>query len=145
MTGREAPVNPENFTLLQQYTVGEVLDIGAGNAHPHADITVDLDPETDPDVVADLTEGIPFDDDSFGTVTAVHVIEHVPDDVGLWTEMQRVASERAISIVPIGDRSDPDHEHLYERPVDVKVRFGWDFSAASNWGGKFDLLFGIDC
>lgn len=144
MTGRESPVNPENFTVLQQYVVGDVLDVGAGNAHPHADVTVDIDPGTDPNVVVDLTEGIPFDDNSFGTVTAVHVLEHVPDDVGLWEEMKRVASDRVIAMVPIGERDDPDHEHLYTGPCHISDRFGPGFTATSNWGGKFDLLFGVD-
>lgn len=143
MPGREAPVNAKNFIVLRRYCQGTVLDIGSGNAHPHADVTLDVDPATDPDVVADLEGGIPAANGAYDTVTAVHVLEHVQDDVALWAEMQRVARRRAVAIVPIGPRDDPDHDHVYH-PGDVDKRFAPDGKDTSAWGPHIDQLFFVD-
>lgn len=40
------------------------------NRDHFADVNVDVDPEMNPDVVADVLEGLPFDDDSFAAAFA---------------------------------------------------------------------------
>lgn len=142
MTGREGVINPDNFVKVRRMLAdGRTLDIGSGNIHPHADVTLDIEPATDPDVVADLTEGIPFEDDAFANVAAVHVVEHLEDDVRLFEEMRRVASERAVAVVPIGHRPDPDHEHVYRDGQEVVERFDADDWVVSSMGPDCDVVF----
>lgn len=42
------------------------------------------------DVVADLEGRLPFDDDAFDHVFAIHVLEHISDLLGLMRELHRI-------------------------------------------------------
>jgi SAM-dependent methyltransferase len=77
---------------------GRVLDVGGGarasyvsrltDAH---DITsVNIDPEIEPTVVADLAEPLPFDDATYDTVLCFNTLEHLADDQFALNEMIRV-------------------------------------------------------
>lgn len=69
----------------------KILDVGCGrNKHPGA-IGIDINPNTDADVIHDL--GIvpyPFPDDEFDEIVSNHVIEHVPDPTAFVTELYRI-------------------------------------------------------
>ncbi|MGI8653769.1 MAG: class I SAM-dependent methyltransferase [Pyrinomonadaceae bacterium] len=69
----------------------KILDVGCGrNKHPGA-IGIDINPNTDADVIHDL--GIvpyPFPDDEFDEIVSYHVIEHVPDPTAFVTELYRI-------------------------------------------------------
>ncbi len=69
----------------------KILDVGCGrNKHPGA-IGLDINPDTDADVIHDL--GVipyPFPDNEFDEVVSYHVIEHVPDPMAFVTELYRI-------------------------------------------------------
>ena len=69
-----------------------ILDIGCGpNKFPGA-IGADKNPDTAADVLCDIDCGaLPFADNSFDQVRAVHVIEHVADVIKTMEEIHRVA------------------------------------------------------
>lgn len=141
MTGREGPVNPDNFVAVRRHLAdGSVLDLGAGEAHPHADVTVDADPATCPDVCVTIEDQLPFYDDQFVNVTAIHFLEHLEADVAVWREMQRVAAERAIAVVPVGPRPDPDHAHVYDA-AEALSRFQPDeYDVSNDPAGPWDYV-----
>jgi SAM-dependent methyltransferase len=68
-----------------------ILDIGCGqNKFPGA-IGIDKNPDTAADVLCDVdTRGLPFADNSFDQVRALHLIEHVADIVKTMEELHRV-------------------------------------------------------
>jgi SAM-dependent methyltransferase len=68
-----------------------ILDLGCGpHKYPGA-IGVDKVPGTDADVLCDLDHGaLPFRDNAFDEVRAVHIIEHVADIVKTMEELHRV-------------------------------------------------------
>jgi predicted SAM-dependent methyltransferase len=68
-----------------------ILDVGCGpNKFPGA-IGVDMNPATAADALCHLDRGgLPFRDDSFDQVRAVHVIEHVADVIRTMEEFHRV-------------------------------------------------------
>ncbi len=68
-----------------------VADIGCGGKKqvPSA-LGVDRVPTPGVDVVADLEGTLPFDDNAFDHVFAVHVVEHIHDLLGLMRELHRV-------------------------------------------------------
>jgi SAM-dependent methyltransferase len=91
---------------------GPVLDVGAGVGHSYALLDprpttgIDLDPgalagQARPTVVGDM-RALPFADDSFASVVAVHSIEHVPDPERALTEAARVLKPggRAYYVTP---------------------------------------------
>ncbi|MDC0667596.1 methyltransferase domain-containing protein [Nannocystis radixulma] len=69
----------------------EVLDVGCG-ATKQVPGAIGLDCEAGPgiDCVADLEARLPFADDRFDHVFAVHVLEHIRDLVGLMRELHRI-------------------------------------------------------
>lgn len=68
-----------------------ILDIGCGDSKQHpGNVGVDMREAEGVDVVADLTEGIPFPDDSADQVFAVHILEHLVDFLPLVDECHRV-------------------------------------------------------
>jgi len=77
MSGRNAPINPDNLIRAKNHSIGSILDLGSGNVGL-ADTTVDVNEDTEPDVVHDLDEfPYPFDEDEFDTCWLIHVLEHL--------------------------------------------------------------------
>ena len=68
-----------------------ILDLGCGqNKYPGA-IGADMNPDTAADVLCHLDRGaLPFADDAFDEIRAVHVIEHVEDVVKTIEELHRI-------------------------------------------------------
>ncbi|MFC0865560.1 methyltransferase domain-containing protein [Sphaerimonospora cavernae] len=68
-----------------------VVDLGCGGTKQHADnLGLDVRPGPTVDVVADLVDGVPFQDESVDQVFAVHVIEHLADYLPLLAECHRI-------------------------------------------------------
>jgi SAM-dependent methyltransferase len=67
------------------------LDIGCGGTKqvPEA-VGLDGQPGPGVDCVADLEARLPFADDSFDNIFAVHVLEHIRDLLGLMRELHRI-------------------------------------------------------
>jgi len=104
-----------------------------------ADTTVDIDEEGNPDVVHDLDEfPYPFDEDEFDTCWLIHVLEHLENPDQALEEAKRIASDRVIAIIPIGERDDPDHERVY-MPEDLD-KFDPDTVEESGMGGLIDAV-----
>ena len=79
--------------LKKHATTEKVLDIGAG-ASSYASyfpnrVMVDIDPERNPDVVADAAE-LPFPDASFSFILSTDMLEHVLEPAKVLAEMRRV-------------------------------------------------------
>lgn len=144
MPGREGPVNPDNFLTVEQYLcTGKTLDIGSGTAHPHIsgdDMTLDADDQTDPDMVYEIDDTLPFSTDRFTNTTAIHVLEHLEHDQKVWEEMKRVSFKRAIAVVPIGERDDDDHSHVYDRNEAIKRFQPDEIDTTSDPGGLYDMV-----
>ena len=91
---------------------GRVIEIGIGNGTVAAVLrarglevtTVDIDPDLDPDVVADIRE-LPFPDDAFDTALAAEVLEHLPwETVSIaMGELMRIARRGVVISVPNSD------------------------------------------
>jgi len=138
MSGRNAPINPDNLVKAKNHSVGSILDLGSGNVDL-ADTTVDIDEDAEADVVHDLDEfPYPFEENEYGTCWLIHILEHLEDPDKALEEARRIASDRVIAIVPIGERNDPDHERVY-MPEDLD-EFDFDEVERSEMGGLIDTV-----
>lgn len=84
--------NLEKF--LEKYKTSErVLDIGSGGSSYHRffpnRLTVDIDPERKPEIVADAAR-MPFKDNEFGVVLCTEMLEHVKNPFEVEKELRRV-------------------------------------------------------
>jgi len=136
MSGRNAPINPDNFVRAIEHSKGSVLDLGAGKVEL-ADTTVDV--EGEPDVEYDLNEfPYPFDENEFNTCWLIHILEHLEKPDQALEEAKRIASDRVIVIIPIGERDDPDHKRVY-MPEDLD-KFDPDVIEQSGMDGLIDAV-----
>ncbi len=78
-------------------TERRILDVGCGNKKAEGAIGVDTSLNGAADVVADLNHlPWPFAPESFDEILVIHVIEHLPDLIGVMKEIHRVARPGAI-------------------------------------------------
>jgi len=104
-----------------------------------ADTTVDINERSNPDVVHDLDEfPYPFEENEYGTVWMIHVLEHLENPDQALEEAKRIASDRVIAIIPIGERNDPGHKRVYI-PEDLD-KFDFDEVEQSEVGGLIDAV-----
>jgi SAM-dependent methyltransferase len=93
-----SPVNPKS-----------ILDVGCGQNKFAGAIGIDSNPRSHADVIHDL--GVfpyPFDSDQFDEVICRHVIEHVPDVIGLVTELHRISKPGGRLKIVTPHYSNPD-------------------------------------
>jgi len=101
-------------------------------------IGVDIDPNAE--VVADLGEKLPFDDDFAEVVTALDVLEHTDDIHRAFGELCRVASKYVVITLPNAYELGVRLRHLRGRPISRKYglpverpeeRHRWFFSLST--------------
>ena len=111
---------PRQLTNTARNACATILDVGCGlNKYPGS-IGIDRNPRSRADVVCDLDRfPYPFRDNSFQTLRAVHVIEHVSDVIRAMEEFHRIVgpSGRVFIVTPhytdFSSFCDPTHRwHL---------------------------------
>jgi O-antigen biosynthesis protein len=96
------------------------IDLGAAHGKPEGFLGVDII-EGATDFTCDVTEGLPFDDNSVGLIRAVDFMEHIPDKIKLINEIYRVLAPGGwlMSITPSTDGrgafQDPTHVAFYNQ------------------------------
>jgi len=89
------------------------LDLGGAHNSPPGYISVDI--QGDVDMKCDISEGLPYPDNSVGVIRAVDFFEHIPDKIGLMNELYRVLAHGGmiLSLTPSTDGrgafQDPTH------------------------------------
>lgn len=109
--------DPEQYRLIPTVP-GPVLDLGCGSKKYPGAFGVDISPDTDADLVHDLSEvPYPLADDAFGCVLLQDVIEHVENPYDVMAEVHRVARPGARVLLRTPHFSsvlaytDPTHRH----------------------------------
>jgi SAM-dependent methyltransferase len=108
-----------DFYRLTPSGPGPVLDVGCGNAKYEGAVGIDISPDTQADVVADLNEHpYPLEDNAFAQILCQDVIEHVREPLRFMAELHRVAqpggrihirTPHFSSLLAYGDVT---HEHI---------------------------------
>jgi len=139
MAGRTAPINPDNFLVVNKYLKrGSTIDLGCGRVQMY-DYGVDSDGSVNPDLVHNLEEPLPLEDTSFTNAVLIHILEHVYNDLQLLNEAKRVA-ERVVAVIPLGYRNDPDHKREFKSEEEAVERYRPDEVDFSVMTGLFDLV-----
>jgi ubiquinone/menaquinone biosynthesis C-methylase UbiE len=98
-----------------------IIEIGCGSTPKIKDaITVDIVDLDGIDVVADVSKGLPFNDNSIDEIHSYHFLEHVEDLHFLFQEMHRVLKEGGLIIGTVPHFSNP---YYYSDPTH-KTFFG---------------------
>lgn len=99
------------------------LNLGCGYRKKKGFINIDNRPVVHPDLCCDVTEGLPFDDNSVDEVTAQDFLEHIPigKTVALIEEIYRVLKPGGtfLSLTPSTDGrgafQDPTHVSFWNK------------------------------
>ena len=105
---------------------GKVLDVGCGNSYLKQLITADyigIDKCGKPDILRDISKGVPFDDGSFDTVVAFDILEHIDNIYFIFDELCRVSRKWIVITLP----------NIYE------WRFRFSFLFGKLMSGKYGL------
>lgn len=128
------------------------LNLGCGDIHYNGFINVDIFPSPTVDLVADLTQQWPWDDNSIEHILAHDVIEHLPNKIHTMNEAWRVLCDngkfeiRVPTTNGVGAWQDPTHVSYwnvnsflyYEKDCHLWVRFheSYGISACFRMGTK---------
>lgn len=98
----------------------KVLDLGCGNRKRPGAIGIDINPNTDADIVHDLNElPYPFKNSTFDEILGDNVIEHLDDVIKVMEELHRISKPGALVkiVVPYFRARwafiDPTHKHFF--------------------------------
>lgn len=115
--------------LRDAFSVPDRLNLGSGEDYRDGWHNVDINPRYDPDEVVDLNDRWPWADDSFASILASHVFEHLDDLGHAFGEAARVLAPggKLVVKVPTGINATTDATHRH--------RFTWDtfLQFARNW------------
>ena len=93
------------------------LNLGSGIYPASGFINLDIDPSVNPDIVRDVSRGLPFCDNFIDEVRAYHFLEHLSPEDFLFTlsEVHRVLKKGGLFdiIVPLGITDDPTHKIFF--------------------------------
>jgi len=110
-------------TRLYSFDTTKRINLGCGYAHKEGYVNIDNRPEVKPDLIADVLEGLPFDDNSLDEVRAYDFLEHIPigQTIQVITEIWRVLKPGGVfeSSTPStegrGAFADPTHVSFWNR------------------------------
>jgi len=98
------------------------LDIGCGKNKKEGFIGIDIDPNSDADIIASALD-LPFDNSSIDEIHCSHLVEHFyPEEAKIFfNEIYRVLKQKGVARVKIDRewtklllfRKDPTHKHRY--------------------------------
>jgi len=98
----------------------QILDLGCGNKKKSGAIGIDINPDTNADIIHDLNKfPYPFEESTFDKIFADNVIEHLDNVVGVMEELHRISKPNGLIEIKVPYfRSryayiDPSHKHFF--------------------------------
>jgi len=138
----------KHLRSLRQYVSGLVLNAGGGS-EPYRwlggeMINVDISVSPEVDLVCDLNSTLPFRDDTFDTVLAISVLEHLPSPWHTLCELNRVLRPGGIIIVTVPllwPVHDAPRDYWRFTPDSLQMLFQeWEIVVNEPIGGKGVVL-----
>ena len=117
------------------------INLGSGSRHQEGFINIDINPSVNPDLVADISEGLPFEDSSVDYVRAFDFLEHIEmgKTIDVIDEIWRV-------LKPGGqfESFTPDAEYgqgAFQDPTHVSfwVENTWLYFTEAAWGKNYGI------
>ena len=119
------------------------LNLGCGEDKKEGHINVDWQASVNPDVVHDLNAlPYPFADNTFDSIKAFHVLEHLDKPFNIMKEMHRILKPggQLLVKVPHFSRGFTHTEHCHGFDVTFPLYFNRNFTKSGFTGTEFDLV-----
>ena len=98
----------------------KILDFGCGNRKRPGAIGIDINPDTQADIVHDLNQfPYPFEDSTFDEIYADNTLEHLDNVIKVMEEMHRISKSGTIIVIIVPyfrarwAYIDPTHKHFF--------------------------------
>ena len=100
---------------VSKTTIGRRLHLGCGPNHLEGWVNIDVDEARDPDLVHDLSKGLPFEDGSADLVYSEHFFEHLTlrEGLALLRECKRVLRSGGVLRIAMPDLESTVHAYLH--------------------------------
>lgn len=116
------------------------INLGSGNSPQEGFVNIDINPSCNPDLVADISKSLPFQDGSVDYVRAYDVLEHIPigKTIGVIDEIWRVLKPNGTfehftpSTDGRGAFQDPTHASFWNIN-------SWFYFTGSAWGKAYGI------
>lgn len=97
------------------------LNLGCGYNKLEGYVNVDHDPNCKPDIVADLEQPLPFEDNSVDEIVLSHILEHLGQDTktyfAVWKEFYRVLKDQGVIKITVPHWA---HDNFHHDPTHVR-------------------------
>ena len=121
------------------------LDIGCGRNKQTGSIGLDIVKLLDVDVIADISKGFPFKDNSFDEIFCYHILEHFEDPIKVLEEIWRISKPDAMVFIKVpycqscGAFRDPTHKSFFHEDT---MKHFTESGGLPNWYShiKFDII-----
>lgn len=111
------------------------LDIGCGNIVHEWCIWIDHDKNSKADIICNIEEWIPFEDNTFEYIYCHNIVEHVKDVFSLFEEIKRVSKDKASLEIIV-----PHYSSRYARWDLTHIRpFSYDSFSMYWWLKNFKI------
>ena len=123
---------------------GRKVVLGSGHKRIDGWLNVDVSPEFGPDLLCDVSKGLPFRDSSVSAIVAIHVLEHLPDTVTVMNEMWRACCHGALVHIRVPHQdslmafADPTHKRWFNEET-----FGYFCMNGAHY--RYHESYGIQC
>ena len=116
------------------------INLGSGNRKQEGYINIDIDATNDPDLILDISTGLPYEDNSVDEVLAVDFLEHIPIGKTIFVidEIWRVLKPGGIfehftpSTDGRGAFQDPTHASFWNIN-------SWLYFCEGSWSGMYGI------
>jgi len=108
------------------------LNIGCGRNKKEGYINIDKNPVFEPDIIRDITRGLPFNDDSIDEIYTSHCLEHIDsgeDIIFVMNELYRALKPEGLLTIRV------PHTKEYGAFCDPTHKSFWNEQSAQYWTG----------
>jgi len=149
---REVTDRKKWIPLYEEIDSGQwspLVNLGSGWKKREGWINIDLSPVHRPELICDISKGLPFADDSVDALLAEHLLEHLPDTVFVMNEIWRVCKDGALVEIEVPHQdslmafADPTHKRYFnEETFEYFCVNGEHYHSHESYGihCRFELL-----
>jgi uracil-DNA glycosylase family 4 len=118
---KEASPMPGWEEFMSEAPEGDKVEIGCGDSKAEGFTGIDINPDSNADIIHDINQGIPCQDGTVGILRANHTLEHFAEPGKVMKEIYRVLVPGGVTAITVpstsgeGAFAHPDHKSFWNK------------------------------